>query len=204
MNAYQSEQMDALNQIVNHIDILKSIRDDGVRSYLTFRRHLDEFSKKHFAAFCTRACFENRTSACCSKDGIITFWADMVINIANTEECQIDDLFTAIATPLFAEKCIYLGENGCRWRVRPLGCALFLCDQVQDAVLERHADLRRQWEAIQSRAKAFRWPDRPILFDYLEQVFMEAGCRSPLMYINTSPGLLRIKQQATTSCASRP
>jgi hypothetical protein len=44
--------------------------------------------------------------------------------------------------------------------------------------------------------KSFRWPDRPVLFDQLEQVFMAVGCRSPLMYINTSPGLLRIKQKA--------
>jgi hypothetical protein len=196
MNAYQAEQMDALNQIVNHIGLTASLQDDAIRSYLEFRRQLDEFSEHHFSAFCTRACFESRTSACCSRDGIITFWADMVINAANADDLQIDDLFTAIQSPRFAEKCIYLGENGCRWRVRPLGCALFLCDQVQEAVLARNPDLHRQWETYKSRAKTFRWPDRPVLFDRLEQVFMDAGCRSPLMYINTSPGLLRVKRLA--------
>jgi hypothetical protein len=198
MNAYQAEQLDALNQITNRIELLRSLQDEAIRPYLSFRRQLDEFSKRHFAAFCNRACFESRTSACCSKDGIITFWADVVINVAEADKHQIDDLFTAIENPLFAEKCIYLGENGCRWQVRPLGCALFLCDKVQEAVLARSPDLHRQWEAYRSTAKTFRWPDRPVLFDHLEQVFLEAGCRSPLMYINTSPGLLHIKQQANT------
>jgi hypothetical protein len=198
MNAYQAEQLDALNQITNRIELLRSLQDEAIRPYLSFRRQLDEFSKRHFAAFCNRACFESRTSACCSKDGIITFWADVVINVAEADKHQIDDLFTAIENPLFAAKCIYLGENGCRWQVRPLGCALFLCDKVQEAVLARSPDLHRQWEAYRSTAKTFRWPDRPVLFDHLEQVFLDAGCRSPLMYINTSPGLLHIKQQANT------
>lgn len=194
MNPYQTEQLEALNQIIKHIDLLGSLQENAIRSYLLFRRQLDEFSKSHFAAFCTRACFESRISACCSKDGIITFWGDMVINVAKADRHQINDLFTAIETPLYAEKCIYLGEDGCRWKIRPLGCALFLCDQVQDAVLAPNPDLHRRWEAFQSKAKTFRWPDRPVLFDHLEQVFMDAGCRSPLMYINTSPGLLRVKQ----------
>ncbi len=196
MNAYQMEQIDALNQVINNIGVLGSCQHDAIASYVSFRRRLDQFTKRHFAAYCTGTCFESRTSACCSKDGIITFWADIVINIAHTDDHQIDDLFAAIENPLFLEKCIYLGENGCRWQIRPLGCAVFLCDQVQDVVLAPRPDLRRQWEAFQSRAKGFRWPDRPVLFDHLERVFMDAGCRSPLMYINTSPGLLRVKKQA--------
>lgn len=196
MNAYQMEQIDALNQVINTIGVLGSCQHGAIASYVTFRRQLDQFTKRHFAAYCTQTCFESRTSACCSRDGIITFWADVVINIAHTNDHQIDDLFAAIENPLFMEKCIYLGKNGCRWQIRPLGCALFLCDQVQDAVMAPRPDLRRQWETFQSRAKGFRWPDRPVLFDHLERVFMDAGCRSPLMYINTSPGLLRIKKQA--------
>jgi hypothetical protein len=197
MNSYQREQLDALTQVVKHLEILSSIRDD-LSAYLAYRRQMDEFSERHFTAFCTPKCFESRASACCSKDGIITFWADVVVNVANADRKQIDDLFSTITTPLFANKCIYLGENGCRWAIRPLGCALFLCDPVQEAVLVRHARLRRQWEVFESTAKAFRWPDRPVLFDHLEQVFIEAGCRSSLMYINTTPGLLRVRQQANT------
>jgi hypothetical protein len=199
MNDYQAEQIDALKQIEKHIGLLATIRDDTVRAYMAFRKQLDEFSARHLVAFCTQACFRSRTSACCSKDGIVTFWADMVINVAHADKQQIDDLFDAIERPLFRDKCIYLGENGCRWQIRPLGCALFLCDRVQDEVLAQHAGRRRQWNAFQSEARKFRWPDRPVLFDRLEQVFMEAGCRSPLMYINTSPGLMRIKQHSARS-----
>jgi hypothetical protein len=196
MNDYQAEQRGALEQIVKNVEVLSLIHGDAIGSYLSFRRQLDEFLECHFARHCTRACFETRTSACCSKDGIITFWADMVINVANSDSQQIDDLFAAIECPMFADKCIYLGKKGCRWQVRPLGCALFLCDRVKDDVLARCLDLHSQWEAYQTMGKEFRWPDRPVLFDQIERVFMAAGCRSPLMYINTSPGLLRIKQQA--------
>jgi hypothetical protein len=198
MNEYQAEQMDALKQIVNHIELMVSVQDGPVRSYMDFRRRLDEFSMRHFSTFCTRSCFESRISACCSKDGIVTFWADMVVNVAQGDNHRIDDLFDAIESPRFTDKCIYLGENGCRWLVRPLGCTLFLCDRVQEDVLAQRPELRRQWEAFQSEAKTFRWPDRPVLFDHLEQIFMDAGCRSPLMYINTSPGLMRIKATGTS------
>ena len=197
MNSYQREQLDALTQVVTHIEILSSTREE-LSQYLSYRREMDEFSECHFSAFCTLKCFESRTSACCSKDGIITFWADMVVNVAEADKHQIEDLFSVIKKPMSADKCIYLGENGCRWAIRPLGCALFLCDHLRDAVLARHAELRRQWEVFEARAKAFRWPDRPVLFDYLEQLFIAAGCHSSLMYINTSPGLQRIKKQAST------
>lgn len=199
MNAYQTEQMDALNQIVDNIGILDSFQDDAVHSYLSFRRQLDDFSERHFSGYCTQSCFESRSSICCGKDGIITFWADVVINVANSDKHQIDELFSAIEKPMFADKCIYLGANGCRWQVRPLGCALFLCDQVQEAVLAPDPVLQRHWDTYLSRGKAFRWPDRPVLFDHMEQVFMAAGCCSPLMYINTSPGLLRVKQQSNSN-----
>ena len=33
-------------------------------------------------------------------------------------------------------------------------------------------------------------------FAELEQLFMAAGCRSPLMYCSTSPGLLNVKRRA--------
>jgi hypothetical protein len=40
-------------------------------------------------------------------------------------------------------------------------------------------------------------------FDELEQRFMAAGCRSPLMYLNTSPGLLNVKRRAAAAAAGR-
>ena len=200
MNDYQQEQWDALGQIVEKIGSIASIHDGedcrAIRSYIRYRKQLDAFLTRHFGRFCTQTCFADRTSACCSKDGIITFWADAVVNVCHSTKDQIDDLFAAIQEPLWPHKCIYLGENGCRWQVRPVGCALFLCDAVQADVLEPHPELSSQWNSFTEAAKRFRWPDRPVLFDRLEQVFMSVGCRSTLMYINTSPGLLHIKRKA--------
>ena len=50
-----------------------------------------------------------------------------------------------------------------------------------------------RWER---EAKAYRWPEKPVLFDALEKIFLDLGCDSSLMFLNKSPGLLRIKQQA--------
>ncbi len=200
MNDYQNEQWNALGQILDHIGSIDSIHSGelsrAIQSYLQFRHELDKFLAQHFGRLCTQACFESQTSACCSKDGIITFWADLVITVYHSTREQIGDLTTSIQSPLYPHKCIYLGSHGCRWRIPPLGCALFLCDGVQTSVLEPRPDLGAQWEHYRAMGKSFRWPDRPVLFDRLEQVFMALGCRSPLMYINTSPGLLRIKQTA--------
>jgi hypothetical protein len=52
---------------------------------------------------------------------------------------------------------------------------------------------------LKQREKHFRWPDRPVLFDDLEKYFMAAGYSSPLMYLNNSPGLLRVKELARKS-----
>jgi len=49
---------------------------------------------------------------------------------------------------------------------------------------------------LEQESRRFKWPDRPVLFDTLEKLFLDAGFHSPLMYLHTSPGLLRVKQQA--------
>ena len=52
------------------------------------------------------------------------------------------------------------------------------------------------WEELLRVRKRFTWPDRPVLFDHLEKVFLDLGYRSTLMHLNLSPGLLRIKRNA--------
>jgi hypothetical protein len=200
MNEYQQEQWSALRQIVDtmgSVEVLggDTLRDE-IRSYLQFRARLEGFLSQHFGQFCTQACFERQVSACCSKDGIITFWADHVINVHCSETPQIEALGSAIRNPLRQSKCIYLGTNGCLWKVRPLGCAMFLCDAVQRDVFALRPIVKRMWQGFRRRAETYRWPDRPVLFDHLEQIFMAAGCRSMLMYLNTSPGLLRVKKKS--------
>jgi hypothetical protein len=45
------------------------------------------------------------------------------------------------------------------------------------------------------KEKQFTWPAKPILFDELEELFLQSGLQSPLMYCHLSPGLLRVKAQ---------
>jgi hypothetical protein len=46
------------------------------------------------------------------------------------------------------------------------------------------------------KERQFTWPDKPILFDDLEELFVLAGLKSSLMYCHLSPGLLRVKAQS--------
>jgi len=200
MNDYQQEQWDALSLIMSQVGApnasQKGLLTSGIAPYLDFRHQVDQFLAAHFATHCTQSCFENGLSACCSKDGIITFWADAVINALVADEKQIGTLRQALVHPFLPHKCIYLGPEGCRWQVRPLMCAMFLCDPVQEKVFAADRALEERWRELVTTAKGYRWPDRPVLFDWLEIYFMDLGCRSPLMYINTSPGLMRIKRLA--------
>jgi hypothetical protein len=200
MSDYQNEQRHALTQIKNHLKQMAPDELDKlhgfIATYIDFRREVDRFLDLHFAVHCTQSCYQSRISACCSKDGIITFWADLVINACRSTPAQVDRLLQTIDSPYQPHKCIYLGPSGCCWELRPLVCAMFLCDAVQEKVFAANPTAKKQWCRLKARAKGFRWPDRPVLFDHLEHLFMAAGCRSTLMLLNTSPGLLRIKRQA--------
>jgi hypothetical protein len=76
---------------------------------------------------------------------------------------------------------------------------MFVCDQVQQAVFAPNPAVAKKWRDYQEKARRFRWPDRPVLFDTLEARFLAAGLCSPLMYLHNSPGLLRIKHKAGLS-----
>jgi hypothetical protein len=136
-------------------------------------------------------------SACCSREGIVTFFADGVINVLLSTPQETDRLATVLQKGDNGPKCVYLGSNGCLWRLKPIVCAMFLCDRAEEEVFRDRPALRRQWEAYREHKKRFTWPDRPVLFDAIEANFIAAGCTSPLMYLHNSPGLLRVKQQAS-------
>jgi hypothetical protein len=200
MNTYQKEQLHALGQIQDRLGCMDGRMRDGlnalIQPYLDFRDELQRYLTTHLGEYCTRACFSSQSSACCSKDGIITFWADHVINACCWDEGAFGRLASAIQSPRYTGKCIYLGLDGCLWKLTPLVCATFVCDRAHAAVLHPHPALGRLWEQYRRQAKAFRWPDRPVLFDQLEEMFMDLGCQSPLMYINSSPGLRQVKIKA--------
>lgn len=73
---------------------------------------------------------------------------------------------------------------------------MFLCDPAKKSAFKEKPLTNKLWIELKAREKYYRWPDRPVLFDDLEKYFMAVGYSSPLMYLNYSPGLLRVKELA--------
>jgi hypothetical protein len=200
MSSYNQEQSDALDIVQRYVaglgeaekaDLVGSLDD-----YLRFRQSVDDFLRAHFGSVCSQTCYQSRLSACCSREGIVTFFGDVVINVLLSTPQEIDRLAKTLRQGDNGVKCIYLGRDGCLWRLKPIVCAMFLCDRAEKGVFRDRPALRRQWEAYREHKKRFTWPDRPVLFDDLESIFIADGCTSPLMYLHNSPGLIRVKQEA--------
>ena len=201
MSSYNQEQYDALDMVRRYVAGLGKAEKAGLVAslddYFRFRQSVDDFLQTHFGSVCNQACYQSRLSACCSREGIVTFFADGVINVLLSTPQEIDRLATVLQKGDNGPKCIYLGSNGCLWRLKPIVCAMFLCDRAEEEVFRDWPALRRQWEAYREHKNRFTWPDRPVLFDDLEAIFIAAGFISPLMYLHNSPGLIRVKQQAS-------
>ena len=200
MNDYQQEQLDAFAIVRDGLSRMdekqRRVLKDDIDGYLAFRKTVDLFLGRHFNAICTDTCYTTRTSACCSKDGIITFFADAVVNVLNATDEQVTALMDALQRNNTGHRCIYLGEKGCLWTIRPVVCAMFLCDRAMDEVFATAPEARAEWEALRETEKRFKWPDRSVLFDRLEKAFIALGYKSTLMHLNFSPGLLRVKRNA--------
>jgi hypothetical protein len=149
-------------------------------------------------------CYQNQNSACCSRDGIITFFADMVINTLYSDDPALDRMALRLKDPHRGIKCLYLNAHGCVWAIKPVVCQMFLCDRAQHKIFSQHPQARDQWETLTRKRRNFTWPDRPVLFDAIESIFLAAGCTSPLMYFHNSPGLLRVKQNAGAPGRPKP
>ena len=205
MSSYNQEQSDALDIVQRYVaglgeaekaDLVGSLDD-----YLRFRQSVDDFLRAHFGSVCSQTCYQSRLSACCSREGIVTFFGDVVINVLLSTPQEIDRLAETLRQGDNDVKCIYLARHGCLWRLKPIVCAMFLCDRAENGVFRDRPALRRQWEAYREHKKRFTWPDRPVLFDDLESNFIADGCTSPLMYLHNSPGLIRVKQDAKNNLA---
>ena len=196
--SYQEEQSETLSMIVHHLKEPSSrIRHElrnKIGDYLAFRAEADDFLSRYLGDVCTMKCYKSNLSACCSKEGIITFFADVVINVIMSDTPDINILNTALEKQNDGFKCVYLGEKGCMWKIKPIVCEMFICDTAKKQALHGSPKLVREWDALKKKEKIFTWPDRPVLFDEIESCFMAAGCSSPLMYMHNSPGLLRVKK----------
>jgi hypothetical protein len=200
MNSYQREQAESLAMVQRHLETLFAAETKAlemqISDYLLFRDHVHRFLSEHFSSVCTEKCYRNNLSACCSRDGIITFFGDMVVNVLVSHHEEINAMMAVLQKPNTGFKCIYLGDKGCMWRVKPIVCEMFLCDQAQKQVFREKPWAQDVWNELKQHKKLYTWPDRPVLFDALERYFMDAGYSSPLMYLHNSPGLLKVKQQA--------
>ena len=203
MSEYQDEQLEALVMIRKHLNSLTDNEREDLRAriadYLAFRRDVDDFLDQYFCRLCTQTCYQDQLSACCSRDGIITFFADSVINAIKSSEAQLEVISERLTMPHQGNKCIYLGTDGCLWQNKPLVCSMFLCAKAEKEVLGKNMRAKEKWEALKQRERSFRWPDRAVLFDDLEEVFIQAGYSSTLMYLHNSPGLLKVKRESNKS-----
>jgi hypothetical protein len=109
---------------------------------------------------------------------------------------DIDRLVQALQAPNVGLKCVYLGNRGCLWKIKPIVCEMFLCEEARKTVFGRALNVQKRWKRLRRREKRYTWPDRRILFDDLETFFIQAGYDSNLMYFHNSPGLLKVKGQA--------
>ena len=155
MNEYQKEQLHAWQQIEAALakmppSAINAMRNE-IKGYLRFREEVEHFLKSYFNDQCTSSCYQNNRSACCSKDGILTFWADLVIDAITADPQHIEMMTAAVESPVFDGKCIYLKADGCCWSVRPLVCIMFLCDSAQQTVFPAEPAALQQWEDLWSR-----------------------------------------------------
>ena len=198
MTPYQTEQLQTLQMVRRYLAQIseakrKTLKKD-VADYLTFRDAVDAFQENYFHDICDRKCYQSKLSACCSRDGIITFFADVIINALMADPAALERLQDVLTRPHEGFKCVFLGQEGCLWRIKPVVCEMFLCDAAEKAVLKENPDAQKRWDTLLRQKKAYTWPDRLVLFDTLEQICMEAGYTSPLMFLNNSLGLLRVKR----------
>ena len=203
VNFYQKEQIDTHLLVARHLDYISFEEKKSllvlIENYLEFRKKAAFFLERNFKDICTKKCYESSLSACCQKEGIVIFFADFVINALLSKKEDINKLILMLDIENKGNKCIYLGEHGCMWALKPIVCEMFLCNQAQKKVFESDWNIKENWNKLKKCQKLFTWPDRPVLFDELEDYFIKAGLFSPLMYMHNSPGLLRLKKKWSES-----
>ncbi len=200
ISEYNREQLEAVRTVGSFLRRLLPAELSHLKRrtahYIGFRRHVDEFLLRHFSQVCTLKCYQDNYSACCNREGITTFFADVVINLLVSSDKGVDKLLRSLCVPKQGMKCVYLEKSGCLWRIKPIVCEIFLCEHATQAVFGTHPEALEEWKKIRRREKRYTWPTRRVLFDDLETYFIGKGCSCSLMYFHNSPGLLRVKALA--------
>ncbi len=208
ISEYNRDQLETIQMVRRHLSRLSKVQLERlkrrIRRYLRFRGEVADFQKHYFSEVCTKKCFTNQTSACCGREGIATFFADVLINVLLSTEQEVDALLQTLSEDTGGFKCVYLSENGCLWQVKPIVCEMFLCEHAKETVLGEDEALRKRWDRLRQREKRYTWPSSPVLFDELEEIFIRAGLDSPLMYFHQSPGLVRVKRRYIERRTEKP
>lgn len=197
---YNLEQFDAYMTVKAFFD--KASDDEVaclrqmVSSYLDFRAEASEFLTISCAEVCGDICFKTGLSDCCMHEGIITFFADWIVNWLVSSKEETDVLLKALYEPFRDDKCVYLGPLGCLWKIKPLNCETFVCKQARADIFMKNPEAEQVYEEMLKKKKTFSFPDRPVLFDAIEKFFMDRGVDSETMYFHKGAGLLLIKQKA--------
>lgn len=208
MSTYNHQQTEALLLVRRHLAALppaavEALREE-IRPYLEFRARVARFHREHLAGPCARRCFDHGRSDCCGREGILTFFADVVVNVLLSSDAEVGRLLETLAGDPGGDSCVYLAASGCLWRLKPIVCELFLCEDVKEQAFRDDPAARGRWERLREEEHLFTRPTQPVLFDDLECRFREAGLDSPLMYCHHSPGLVRLKKKhGVTARAAR-
>ncbi|MEW5733635.1 MAG: hypothetical protein AB1921_02210 [Thermodesulfobacteriota bacterium] len=198
MSEYNAQQRQAYEVALSGIEALgpeglARLREE-VAPYLAFRARVDDFLARHVSELCTEVCFTDKTSACCSKEGIITFFADAVVNALSSPSEMLEAMISRLEEDPPGPKCVYLSPSGCLWKVTPIVCVMFLCDRAEEKIRQDGAE--ETWRALKEERNSFTYPNRPVLFDAIEETFLRLGLSSGLMHLHMSPGLLRVKKKS--------
>lgn len=196
---YNRRQEEVLLVVRDHLARIPDPERQSLRKslqpYLEFRDETARFQEEHLSAACTLRCFHDGTSACCGREGILTFFADVVINLLLSTDEEADLLLSRLLDDKGGPNCVYLGENGCAWKLKPITCEMFLCDHAKEELSGGDGSRGRRWKELRGREKIYTYPDRPVLFDGLEKLFLDAGIENAMMYCHKSPGLLLLKKR---------
>ena len=168
MSPYNREQLEAIWMVRDYLRRLSRAHmgrlKRRIRSYLLFRSDVDKFQRLYFSEVCSEKCFTSQTSACCGREGIATFFADVVINGLLSSEEETDALLQALSRDSGGFKCVYLTGRGCLWRLKPIVCEMFLCEYAKESVLAEVSGVALATAAVpamQNNAFAVRMKIRP-------------------------------------------
>ena len=54
------------------------------------------------------------------------------------DPASLESLQDVLTPPHEGFKCVFLGHEGCLWRIKPIVCEMFLCDAAENVVLKEN------------------------------------------------------------------